>query len=635
MERHAVIGTAGHVDHGKTALVKALTGIDTDRWEEEKRRGITIDIGFAHFRLNDKLSASVVDVPGHEDFVRNMVAGATGVDVALLVVAADEGVMPQTIEHLAILEFLGVATGVVAVTKVDLAEPEWLELVVDDIRDRLEGTTVQWEPPQAVSVKTGVGLDALREALGRAAQRAVERPTDDLFRMPVDRSFSVAGAGTVVTGTTWAGTIQTGATVRVLPVDVSSRVRGVEVHGVHTARADPGRRTALALVGVDRAAVRRGSTVVSDDAWRASRTVDAAVTLLAHARPLTQRSRIRVHVGTAEVMARVTPSSATIPAGGSGVVRLRLEAPLVCRWGDRGVLRSYSPVTTVGGFVVVDPWPSARPRRPSEDPGRVSQDMVERVAGFVRTERPGSLATTDLPVRLGIPPSQVEGLMTRLAEAGVTLVGGQLFPAEFVDAACEAALAAVGAFHEERPLLPGMPAEAFRRLVKGGGGGGGGGGGSPLADYVRQHLERDGRIEVEAGAARLPGFRPVLTGSRERAAKILAQKLGEAGRKGVTLADLAPDVADDAAEELVEFFVRQGNAVRVGRDRYYEPAVLDEVSRTTVAEIERLGEISPADLREALGLSRKFLIPLLEWLDGQGITIRVGDARRLGPNAPS
>ena len=313
MERHAVIGTAGHVDHGKTALVKALTGIDTDRWEEEKRRGITIDIGFAHFRLNDKMLASVVDVPGHEDFVRNMVAGATGVDVALLVVAADEGIMPQTIEHLAILEFLGVATGVVAVTKVDLAEPEWLELVVDDIRDRLDGTTVQWEPPQAVSVKTGVGLDALRDALGRAAQRAVERTPDDLFRMPVDRSFSVAGAGTVVTGTTWAGTIQTGATVRVLPVDVSSRVRGVEVHGATATRADPGRRTALALVGVDRAAVGRGSTVVSDDAWRASRTVDAAVTLLAHARPLTQRSRIRVHVGTAEVMARVTPSSTTIP----------------------------------------------------------------------------------------------------------------------------------------------------------------------------------------------------------------------------------------------------------------------------------------------------------------------------------
>ena len=627
MERHAVIGTAGHVDHGKTALVKALTGIDTDRWEEEKRRGITIDIGFAHFRLHDKLSASVVDVPGHEDFVRNMVAGATGVDVALLVVAADEGIMPQTIEHLAILEFLGVATGVVAVTKVDLAEPEWLELVVDDIRDRLEGTTVQWEPPQAVSVKTGVGLDALREALGRAAQRAVERTPDDLFRMPVDRSFSVAGAGTVVTGTTWAGTIQTGATVRVLPVDVSSRVRGVEVHGATATRADPGRRTALALVGMDRGAVRRGSTVVSDDAWRASRAVDAAVTLLAHARPLTQRSRIRVHVGTAEVMARVTPSSTTIPAGGSGVVRLRLEAPLVCRWGDRGVLRSYSPVTTVGGFVVVDPWPAARPRRPSEDPGRVSQDLVERVVGFVRTERPGSLAAADLPVRLGVPPSRVEDLMTQLRAAGVTPVGGQLFPAEFVDAACETALAAVGAFHEERPLLPGMPAEAFRRLVKGGG--------PPLADYVRQQLERDGRIHVEAGAARLPGFRPVVTGSRERAAKILAEKLAEAGRHGVTLADLAPEVADDAAEELLEFFVRQGTAVRVGRDRYYEPAVLDEVSRTTVAEIQRLGEISPADLREALGLSRKFLIPLLEWLDGQGITTRVGDARRLGPNAPS
>ena len=605
--------------------MKALTGIDTDRWEEEKRRGITIDLGFAHLQLSDDLTASVVDVPGHEDFVRNMVAGATGIDVALLVVAADEGVMPQTMEHLAILQFLGVETGVVAVTKTDLAEPEWLELVVDDVNEKLGKTSIRWEPPQAVSVKTGDGVDQLRSALLVAAKRAIQRTPDDLFRMPVDRSFSVAGAGTVVTGTTWAGTVEPGTNVRVLPGDVSSRVRGVEVHGEAATKADPGRRTALALVGVGRDDARRGSTVVSDDAWRATRAVDARVSLLPHARPLTQRSRIRVHVGTAEVMARLTPSSGQISPGGEGTVRFRLETPLVCRWGDRGVLRSYSPVTTVGGFVVVDPWPAARPRRPRDDPGRVSPDLALRVAAFVETERPGSLALRDLPVRLGIPPGRVQEVLSQVSADDVAVVDGRLFPASQIVAACEAAHAAVREFHESSPLLGGMPAEVFRRSV--------GIGGPEVADHVRERLEQEGKIEVEAGSVRLPGYRPLLTGSREEAASTIRQQLVEAAWHGLTAAELAPLVAGHPAGELAEFLVREGTAVRVGRDRYYDTAALAEASRRTVTEIERLGEVSPADLREALGLSRKYLIPLLEWLDSQGITLRVGDSRRLGPNA--
>ena len=256
MERHVVIGTAGHVDHGKTALVKALTGVDTDRWEEEKRRGITIDLGFAPLNLVEGLEASVVDVPGHEDFVRNMVAGATGVDVALLVVAADEGVMPQTTEHLAILEFLGVGAGVVALTKADLAEADWLELVRADVQDRLATSAIAWEPPVAVSAATGAGLDPLRAALERAAARAKTRAADDLFRLPVDRVFSLAGAGTVVTGTVWSGTVRVGDDVRLYPGGVAARVRSVEVHGRAQQRATPGRTPAEgieALIGRFRA----------------------------------------------------------------------------------------------------------------------------------------------------------------------------------------------------------------------------------------------------------------------------------------------------------------------------------------------------------------------------------------------
>jgi selenocysteine-specific elongation factor len=621
--RHVVIGTAGHVDHGKTALVEALTGIDTDRWEEEKRRGITIDLGFAHCRLSDDATASIVDVPGHEDFVRNMVAGATGIDVALLVIAGDEGVMPQTVEHLAILEFLGVRAGVVAVTKVDLVEAEWLDLVVDDLGDRLAESEIAWEVPVPASVRSGRGLDGIRASLLAAAEKAAERNTGDLFRMPVDRAFSVAGAGTVVTGTTWAGTVGTGNDVRILPADVKSRVRGVEVHGETASQADPGRRTALALVGVDRADAGRGSTVVCDPGWRASRAVDVRVRLLPEARPLTQRSRVRVHIGTAEVMARLTPAGGDIPPGGSGIVRLRLESPLVCRWGDRGVLRSYSPVTTVGGFVVVDPWPSPRPRRPRDGEGRRAPDRVERVAAFVHSEDPGALSVDDLPIRLGLPPHEVPAVLAELEARDATVVAGRLYPAAAVSRARKAALGSVERFQADNPLQPGMPMEGFRRQV-----------GSPaMADHVRQLLESEGALEVVGGAVRLPGFSPTLTGSRAEYGVEVEKKLAVAGAHGVTLADLSVDLPADMAAELAEFFVRRGTAIRVGNDRYYDHAALVEVSRRAVVEIERRGEVTPADLREALGLSRKYLIPLLEWLDARQVTVRVGDTRRLGPNA--
>ncbi|MBI4419849.1 MAG: selenocysteine-specific translation elongation factor, partial [Gemmatimonadetes bacterium] len=402
MTRHVVIGTAGHVDHGKTALVKALTGTDTDRFPEEKRRGITIDIGFAALELDGGLKASIVDVPGHEDFVRNMVAGATGVDLALLVVAADEGVMPQTIEHLAILDILGVRTGVVALTKADLAEPDWLDLVAADVGERLAKTRIVWETPVPVSAVTGEGLPDLKSALARAAARAADRAADDLFRLPVDRVFSLAGAGTVVTGTVWSGSVRAGDHVTILPESGGGRVRSVEVHGERRELAEPGRRTALALAGLERATAQRGSVAVADPSWRATTAIDVVLALLPGApRRVTQRSRIRLHLGTAEVMERVTPAYDDIPPGGEGVVRLRLESPVVARWGDRGVIRAYSPVTTIGGCVVTDPWPAPRPRRPRRDPRKWSADPVERLRAFVLDAGPGGVSVTDLPVRVG------------------------------------------------------------------------------------------------------------------------------------------------------------------------------------------------------------------------------------------
>ncbi len=295
--RRFVIGTAGHIDHGKTALVKALTGVDTDRWEEEKRRGITIDLGFAPLPLDADVQASVVDVPGHEGFVRNMLAGATGIDVALLVIAADEGLMPQTEEHLAIVELLGVRRGIPVITKRDLVEPEWLDLVRGEVVQRLATSRVRWEAPVATSAVRGDGLDELRAALRHVAEDLVERPADDLFRLPIDRVFAIAGAGTVVTGSTWSGTVAVGDAVQLLPLGREARVRSIEVHGQSAIRADPGRRTALALVGVDKDELARGHVAVTGAGWQPTTQLDAAVELLPAARkPLAARSRVRVHL---------------------------------------------------------------------------------------------------------------------------------------------------------------------------------------------------------------------------------------------------------------------------------------------------------------------------------------------------
>ncbi len=620
-QRHVVIGTAGHVDHGKTALVKALTGVDTDRWKEEKRRGITIDLGFAQLNLSDGRSASIVDVPGHEDFVRNMVAGATGVDVALLVIAADESIMPQTVEHIAILEFLGVRSGVVAITKRDLAEPEWLELVMEEVAERLESSPISWGPPVAVSATAGDGLEDLKAAIELAATRTEERATDDLFRMPVDRVFSVAGAGTVVTGTVWAGQAKVGDSVQVLPAGREARIRSIEVHGQSADNAAPGRRTALALVGVDRVDAPRGSMVVVGQGWQPSRRVDVVVNLLPAARPLTQRSRIRFHIGTAEVMARVTPAGDTVEPGESGVVRLRLETPLVCRWGDRGVVRAYSPVTTVGGCVVIDPFPDRRPRRPSADPRLAAADPAVRVPAFVEARASQGVALDELEVRIGVPPAESKSILGSLE--GIVRSGRTLISGPVAMSIVDRLLRAVADFHIQQPLEPGLPLEVFRKLAET----------PPLAEHARSELEGRGTIVVSQGHVRLADHQPRLEGEDADSGAEVLKALEDAGGQGATVAELANRVPAGRAEAIAEFYVRQDTVIRIGADRYLLRSVIDGMTSRTVAHLREAGEATPADLRETLGLTRKYLIPVLSWLDGQGITVRAGDVRRLGPKA--
>lgn len=622
MSRHVTIGTAGHVDHGKTALVKLLTGIDTDRWEEEKRRGITMDLGFAPLDLGDGLRASVVDVPGHEDFVRNMVAGATGIDVALLVVAADEGVMPQTVEHLAILTFLGVRAGVVALSKRDLVDDDWLQLVLEDVGDRIGRTGTRWEDPIPCSAVTREGCDHLLQALHRAAQHTVSRAEDDLFRLPVDRVFSVAGAGTVVTGTAWSGSIAVGEAVRILPGGMHSRVRSIQVHEAPRERAEPGRRTALALPDVGRTTVERGAVVVAHDAWRATAALDCLITLLPQARPLTQRSRVRVHLGTAEVMARVTPGGGRLEAGATGAARLRLERPLVARWGDRGVLRAYSPVTTIGGVVVVDPYPPSRPRRPHHLERRAAPAATDRLRAFVNASRSG-LLLTELAVRVGLHPREAAALGAAPPPAGLVTLDDRLVTEEMVAAARARVLTVLDRHHASYPMDPGMPVEALRHES----------GDTVVEAHALEELEDDGAVVVQEGRARLSTHAARVPAADVHMAGRVEAGLRAAGRHGLAIKELDGDVEPERAGPILEHLVRRRGARRV-RDRYYRPEELDALVREVVATVRQRGRATPADLRERLGLTRKTLIPLLEWLDEQGITQRVGDARQLGPRAP-
>ena len=624
MERHVVIGTAGHVDHGKTALVQALTGVDTDRWEEEKRRGITIDLGFAPLDLGGGLQASVVDVPGHEDFVRNMVAGATGVDVALLVVAADEGVMPQTVEHLAILDFLGVQAGVVALTKADLADAEWLELVRADVTERLSRSAIAWEPPVAVSSVTGLGLDPLRTALRQAAGRARGRAAGDLFRLPVDRVFSLPGAGTVVTGTVWSGTVRVGEEVTLFPGSVRARVRSVEVHGRSQERATPGRRTALALVGLGREQARRGSVVVSHVGWRETASLDVLLTLLADARPLTQRSRVRLHLGTAEVVARIVPAGERIEPGAREVpARLRLDEPILARWGDRAVLRAVSPVTTVGGCWVVDPYPASRPRRPEGTLERGTRDPGDRVRAFVALAGALGVPVGDLTVRVGLSPEAAAGTLGAVGREGIVQAGDRLISGTAAVGARSLVLERLAAFHEEQPLLPGMPLEGFRKLVADPG----------LAAQVMAALEAEQVVVQERGMVRLAAHRPAIPAAYAQAAQAIRAGLADAGAEGWSAAEVAAQVAEAPAIEIAEFLVREGTAIRVGSDRYYDRLQLEGAARKVLGAIRSNGQITPSEVRDVLGLTRKYLIPILGWMDSVGLTVRVGDARRLGPAA--
>lgn len=609
-----IIGTAGHIDHGKSALVTALTGRAMDRLAEERRRGITIDLNFAPLELDGVVTAGIVDVPGHEDFVRTMVAGASGIDLVLLVVDAVEGIRPQTLEHLAVVEQLGIPRGIPVLTKIDLADSDWVDLVAVDLAERLARSSVKFEAVARVSSVTGEGIPELKERIRRSDSQTFRR-SDDLLRLPIDRAFAVPGVGTVVTGTLWSGAVAVGDLIRIEPGGLEARVRSVESYGRAVEQAEPGSRTAIGLAGIEVGSVRRGLTLVrASDEWPATTVIDMELNLLSDApRALVSRTRVRVHHATAEVMARVYPRHPVKP-GTAGPARVVLEEPLVARGGDRLVIRSYSPVTTIGGGWVTDPEP---PRKGSWPAALSSPEPSERLAGLLQRRAQG---IPEIAVARILGPWWSEEVLGGVA----ALVRGRLLFQRDFQAAREALLGRLDAFHRRSPSAAGMSLETLRASL---------GGHAWLADEWLNRLESEGLVRLSEGLAALSSHRPASAGGEREVLEVATQVIA-AGLEGVTVAQLASLVPVKDLRGALRIAVAGGLIEAVEPDRYLGAAAL----RRAADEIRAVGqgnvEIQPGALRDRIGLSRKHVIPLLEWADRKGITWRDREGkRRLRPVA--
>jgi selenocysteine-specific elongation factor len=622
--RSVVLGTAGHIDHGKTALVRALTGTDTDRLKEEKARGITIELGFAELAVDEGPHFGVVDVPGHEAFVRAMVAGAAGMDVALLVIAADEGIMPQTREHLSILDLLGVPELVVALSKCDGVDPEWLELVDADVADVLSHTRYADAPRVATSATEGTGLEALLAELVKAAGRAQAKGVGDMTRLPIDRVFTIQGTGTVATGTLWSGELKTGDKVRILPDDLSARVRGLQVHGREAERAVAGDRTAVALTGEggDRDLVSRGATLVTAPEWESSWMLTTRMTLIEDTPwKLEHNQRVHVHHGTAEVLARCALLEADpLAAGEAGWVQLRLETPLVARAGDRLVIRAYSPVITMGGGLVAEPVPPKRNRLSDEERTHldwiVSGSPLERVEACLALAAWAGLARGALPIRTGLDPQGVaEALESLLADGAIT-AGSGVFSAAVADEAERRLVAGVTVAHASDSLRVEAPLAAVRAVLPAW---------APveLADACLGRLVENGRLEEVQGGVRLPDFRPEPTPEQSEASARLMEALSGDGLAAPFLEELPESVRTHADFKSLLRRLESLDEVRAIADGLYIPsAALDAAEARIYETLAGKSDLGPGAFRDALPVSRKHLIPLLNYFDGRGSTVR-------------
>ena len=627
-KKHVVVGTAGHIDHGKSTLVLALTGTDPDRLQEEKARGITIDLGFAHTTEGDTV-LSFVDVPGHERFVRNMLAGVGGMDLVMLHVAADESVMPQTREHFDICRLLHVPAGLVVITKADLVDRDTLDVVRLEIQELVGGSFLEGAPILAVSARTGDGVRELRRTLAALAATVRGRPSEGPPRLPIDRVFSIRGFGTVVTGTLVAGRIRPDEELLLLPSQRPVKVRGIQVHGASCVEVMAGQRAAVNLSGVEVADIQRGETLTAPAAVTVTRRVDVRVELLPSARPLRHGARIRFHQGTRELQARVAVSAGpAVAPGATGFARVHLEAPSALVRGDRFILRTYSPPATIGGGTVLDPAP---PRRGVRTPAaaarfeKLAGEDADAVQATVDEAGLAGLPLAQLHGRAGVPWSGRDAVLRDLITAGRSVVLGEsLFPSARLEAARERVLATVKDHHARHPLDEGVPREELReRLFSGGA--------AAAFEHVIGTLVKAGHLVARDRVA-LRGHSLALTDEEARTRDAMVAMFEHAALAPPDGADLAARVGvkKEVVDRVAGLLVRQKVLVRVGDLLFHESALrrLKDEVRALKAD-HATDRIDVGAFKDRYQVSRKYAIPLLEFLDRERVTRRVGDSRQI------
>lgn len=616
--KNVIVGTAGHIDHGKTALVKALTGIDADRLAEEKRRGITIDIGFAHLVLPPDIRIGFVDVPGHERFVKNMLAGAAGIDLVMLVIAAGESVKPQTREHFDICRLLGIRTGIVALTKADLVDPDLLDLTRIEIEEFVAGSFLEGAPIVPVSAKTGQGLAELREALQAAAARVPEKNSRGAFRLPIDRAFTMRGFGAVVTGTLVSGEVAVEQEVMLYGMQSSAgrrlRVRGVQVHGEASPKAVAGQRTAINLAGIEAQQIARGMVLADPDRFNPIREFGCVLEALPGAPPIKNHAPVHLHAGTAEIEAevRLFRGEAVLPPGGRTYARivLREDALLVPR--DRFIIRRFSPVTTIGGGTVLD-IRAPRSRKSAELRERlqkIEQASVPEWIHLLVRESGAGMTPADLVTRTGLTQTEIDQAIR--GDKSILALPGWLVDRNAVDELRETLIRKIQEFHRANPLLPGPPKQSLRTIAP-----------EPLLETLLKHPQ----IAVEGEIVRHRSHRVVLQQQEEQARAAIEGAFEKAGLAVPALSDVLArsGVEIGRARMLLQILLRDGRLVRITDELVFHRAALDQL-RNDLRSMKGARLTVPA-FKERTGISRKYAIPLLEFLDREKVTRRDGDAR--------
>jgi selenocysteine-specific elongation factor len=629
--KSVIVGTAGHIDHGKTALVKALTGMDADRLEEEKRRGITIDLGFAHTDLlgpeGETLRLGFVDVPGHERFVRNMLAGAGGIDIVLFVVAADESIKPQTREHFDICRMLGVRRGITVLTKSDLVDAETLEVVRLEVGEFVRGSFLDsnQEPIIPVSSRTGAGLRELKAALIAVAAQTEAKDAAALPRLPIDRVFTIKGFGTVVTGTLISGTIHKDEELETHPAGTRVRVRGVQVHGRDAEQAVAGQRTALNLAGIPTDELQRGMALTAPDVFVSCKRVDVSLSLLASAKVLKDRARVHLHTYTSETIAEVFLSgSKLLKPGADAFAQLRLADATLLLPGDRFILRQFSPVVTIGGGVVLDAFPPAKVRRESHEALlRILNDADEREVLRSRISRRAQqgLRWKQAVAETGWRKEIIERAVEPLLESRQVARFGDLYiEAEALQALKAALLERVRNFHEGNPLAPGIGKEALKETAS-----------APAEIFAGalEQLRRENKLEIVGELVRLPGRGVALNDAEAEARKLIEESFSSAGLTVPSLKEVLAGLKVDRAraQKLVTLLLRDKALVKVTNELVFHHTAIENLRAQMASLKSKTPTIDVAQFKEITGVSRKYAIPLLEYLDRERITKRVGDKR--------